>query len=754
MITDRSSIRLTTATLFLAGILSALAQPAPGTAPAAPVPNTATSGPAPAANELVSVQFPKNSINDVLLLYEMLTGKKLIRDSKLEGPELTLMVPGRLPKEDAIRLIEAAMLLNGYTIVPVDDLTVKILGPGKTPQGEGIPLFVDPDQLPRGDQVVSYFMTLRFLSPQDAETTFKAFVKFNPFGNILAVPNANAVVITEKTPVIQRLISLQKLIDVPPAQVTTQFITLQRADAEQVVTILDTIFKKNESSTPSAPAQPIMNRRGMPPAMQAAAEAAANGGAQYEKRILSGEAQFAADPRTNRILIVARNEDFLYIRGLVEQFDAAVEFDEPLERPLSYVKASDVLPVLANMIAETSEEQKETGNDQNTGNTRESLLNSGSTGGGMMGGMGGGRGSSMSSLGSNTMADKIRDPEENSAPQSRIVGKTRLIADNASNTIVVIGPPESRKKVASLLDILDRKPMQVYLSTVIGQLRLGEGVNYGVDYLVKYTKFSPNAKSGMAGSLLNKGTDILPDPSTLNAPDLFSNLAGLTFYGVIADSVDIYARLLESSNRFRVLSRPVVYTTNNKKAVISSGQNVPVPSSTLTNVTPGLSGQAVTSNIEYIPVVLKLEVVPLVNSDREVTLVISQQNNNIVGQQTISENTVPIIGTQEVTTTVTAQSGNTVVLGGLITEEKTNDRQGIPYLNRIPIVGGLFGDISKNRTRNELIVLIQPTVIASDKEALKGSWDERARSALGDDAMEMAQPTPSPGKKGMPFSTP
>jgi len=717
----------------------------------------------------VSVQFPRSSINDVLAIYEVLTGRHLIRDSKLDGPELTISVPGKIPKQEAIRIIEAAMLLNGYTLLPVDDTTSKILGPSRPAQAEGIPLFVDVSQLPQGDQVVSFFMSLEFISPEDAESTFSSFVKFNSFGSVIAVPNAGAVVVTEKTSVIRRLLALQRLIDVPPAQVTTKFVQLKRADAERVVEILDKLFKTDSSarttSTNNAAAAEAARQQAnipLPPGVtRPPVPTAVGGGAvQYEKRMLSGEAQFAADPRTNRILVVTRKEDFTYISTVIEQLDAAVEFDQPLERPLRYVKASEVLPVLANMIAETSEDQKENQADSSTSQGQQSLVNGGSSGGGLGGGTSGGGfpgSNSGSSSSSSTTQDKLRDPEDNTAPLSRIVGKTRLIADVASNSIVVIGPPESREKVRSLLDILDRKPMQVYLSTVVGQLRLGDGINYGVDYLVKYTPFSTGSSSGIAGTLLNStqgAQSVIPNPTSLVANDAFSALSGLTLYGVIADSVNVYARALESSNRFRTLSRPVVYTTNNKKAVILSGQQVPVASSVLTSTTPGITGSSINANVEYKDIVLKLEVVPLINSEKEVTLVISQRNDNIIGQQVVSGNSYPIVGTQEVTTTVTLKNGNTVVLGGLITEEKTNDRQGIPYLNRLPIVGGLFGDVNKNRTRNELIVLIQPTVVGSENDALRESWDERSRSALGDEAMELAQPQPTPGKKGKPFVRP
>ena len=86
------------------------------------------------------MQFPRTSIFDILNYYESLTGKRLIRDSNLAGPELSIMVSQPVPKQEAIKLIESSLLLNGYSIVPVDDQTLKILGPSRAPRTEGLPL--------------------------------------------------------------------------------------------------------------------------------------------------------------------------------------------------------------------------------------------------------------------------------------------------------------------------------------------------------------------------------------------------------------------------------------------------------------------------------------------------------------------------------------------------------------------------------------------------------------------------------------
>ena len=684
-------------------------------------------------------------MNEILSLYEVLTGKRLVRDSMVgSGPPLTIVVPGEVPRSEAIRLIEASLLLNGYAFVPQDDnKTVKILGPARMPRSEGVPIYSSPYMLPEGDQVVSYFMKLNFLAPQEAAQLFQTI--YPPTKNYSAftpVPNVQAVLITENVAVVRKLIALQAMIDVPPAQVMTEFITLKRADAEKVVEVLQGLFEQREASAPKAPGQPnqpVSNQPGQP----AEASAAGGAGGQFESNLVAGETQLVADPRTNRILVVTRPVNFPYIKKLIDELDAPVPLDAVLERPLKFVSSSDVLPVLSDLLSDGEEE----GGGQQAGGARQG------TGATVQSGSQFGQGIGSDSSGTGTGAgmsrpDRIKEPTQDVAPESVIIGKTKIIADKSANTIIVIGPPDSRQKAAQLLDMLDVRPRQVYLAAVIGELNIGDSMEFGFSYFLKY--INNGAGTGMAGSIINplSGASALslgsnlPTPESLINPQLFQAVQGLTVYGTIADAVDVYARALESTGKFKVLSRPVVYTTNNKKAVISSGRQVPFVSSTLassTITTQNTTG--ITSNITYKDVLLKLEVLPLINANRDVTLVIVQTKNDVTGYENLGGNRTPVISSQELTTTVTVPNGGTVVLGGLIVERMTADDSGVPFLMRIPVLGYLFKQTSRKVERQELIVLLQPNVVENDDELARASWEERYRSKVGDDAYAQAAPS-------------
>jgi len=191
---------------------------------------------------------------------------------------------------------------------------------------------------------------------------------------------------------------------------------------------------------------------------------------------------------------------------------------------------------------------------------------------------------------------------------------------------------------------------------------------------------------------------------------------------------------LDSTGRFRVISRPMVFTSNNKKAIIASGQEIPVPTNTISSATGGgiiNTGLAQQTNIEFKKVALQLEVVPLINSEKEVSLDILQQVDNVSGTTTIDGNAIPNIATRYIRTTVAAPNGATIVLGGLIMENKQDNRTGVPILGRVPLIGALFRNTTKSKMRTELIILMRPEVSLSKLDLYRLRQKNEDRTHFG-----------------------
>jgi type II secretory pathway component GspD/PulD (secretin) len=540
-----------------------------------------------------------------------------------------------------------------------------------------------------------------------------------------------------------------------------------------VVELITTILEKREEGASGGGGKAATGQSaqpgipGLPGAQGGSAGVTISGG----KSGFAGDIQLIADTRTNRILVIASPFDFAAIKALIQQFDIAVELTDPYEHALNYVAATDMLQILGDMLMEEGDEGGDgaAGGSQSTGKVSGGI----GAGGGVTGGAAGASGSG------GKKADVLSEPGEEQAAESLIVGKTKLIADNRANSILVIGQPEAKDKVKAILTKLDKKPMQVYLATVIGQLQVSNDDEFAVNILQKYIGGPQTGAASVAGGSPSKGkfnygttvygTDANGDPTsqtqsgttpvTKQAAQQMVNIAqmasgalpGMQIATFILGSIDLYIYALTATSKFRIASRPAVFTANNKKATIYNGQKIAIPTSTVTTLGGGGSATATSgsqqSNIQYQDVVLKIEVVPLINSAKEISLQIVQTND------TLSQNSqavgggvsVPDINTQELNTTVIVPDRATILLGGLVTQTDTKNVAGVPFLSTIPLMGNLFKSTSDITNRQELVVMIQPTIVASNMELSEASKTER--DLTGFSAKELQPLTMRSGSK-------
>ncbi|GAB4247189.1 MAG: hypothetical protein OHK005_13250 [Candidatus Methylacidiphilales bacterium] len=661
--------------------------------------------------------LPTASIQDALNFYEQLTGKILIKEANLEGA-ISLIIPGPIPKREAAKLIEAALLLNRIAIIPNDEISVKVVNVGsRNPRSEAIPFYASVEDVPALDTVVSLFMPLRFLAPEEAERIFRTQVQFNEYGTVVPVPNARAVIVTENAKVVRALAQIKTLIDVPPEPLLRKFVILERADAEKVAEMIKQMLDERSGRTPrpsavaaagTPNAQPAL-AEGMPPV-----PGAVPSGANLEVPGQDfSEVQLIPDTRTNRILVVATKQNFASIAELIREFDSASAISAPFVHRLRYVLADEILPVLRTVLSEDSEETgREGGAAPATprGQTRPATQTPG---------------------GAN---EQLGAAQERNPPQAIIVGRSRVIADPRAGTIIVFGPPEALAKAKDVMDRLDQRPEQVYLATVIGEMQITNSFEWTIDLI---QNFQRSGEFGGASSV-RTGSDTLTaliDPRTLRNAANFPLNPGLSLYGAFRDTLNATVNLLDGTGRFRVLNKPSVFAKNNRKALIETGEQVAVPTTSVSTVSPGGDNNtAITSNIGFRDVVLQLEVIPQINADREVTLTIAQKNDTRGADTIISGNRVPNINTQRLNTEVTVPDKSTILLGGLVREDARTTSSGVPWLSSIPLLGYLFKSEERQRRLSELIVLIQPTVVTSQEEEQRYNEEIRNRSAIGRDS--------------------
>jgi general secretion pathway protein D len=732
------------ATLLLASATAVLGQSKPAR-PELSVPKVANpppeeAPPPPNAPAMVRLQFPNSDVVDVLHLYEQLTGKKLVMDNFVQG-KVNIFIAKDVSREEAIKIIEMSMSLNGISLVPAGRDLVDVVGAGQNPRKAPVPIVSDLSDIPPGNPVISFLFRLQYADPQELQQVLMAYFQGSSGTiNILALPKASALLVTQNADIIRQLASVINQVDVAPAEVVSEFIKLDRADASKVADMLKDIFEKGTES-PTQPGVRSVKVPGAVPQPQQIEGAGLN--VLSEEAIIVGKIKLTPDVRTNRIHVVTRPINMPFIRQLVQEFDANVEFAKPVTRYLQYVSAGDVLPVLVQALTEPGTEgagavpggglpgaspqpqqQQRGGGAGTTGGTNPYSSQFGTSG------TAGGGGSTLN------ISEELSTQPVNTTPQAVTIGNSKLIADQRANSIIVLGNREVVVKVEKILDQMDVKAPQVALSTVIGQLTLANNEEFGVDYFAKYNKrFVGTSRNNQVFNSTNPVGIPIPnasaspvanilDPSNLiNFSQIIQNVGnGTNIYVAAGNAFAAIVHLLESTNKFKILSRPTVFTSNNKKAIIASGQEVPVPVSTLSNVNNISNNTAsVQSSIEYKKVVLQLEVVPLINSEKEVSLDILQKIDSLVpnGNVNISGNSVPTIDTKYLRTNVSAGNGATIILGGLIQEQKQKQYSGIPYISRIPLIGAAFRGTATSKQRQELIILMCPQVTLTKLESYK-----------------------------------
>ena len=710
--------------ILILGVREATKAQSPDLSPTVPVPtgqvNAGVYAPV-GEGATIKVNFPSAPIQAIIPFYTQLTGKKLILDSSLQGEQLRIISPQLLTKKDAIAFIEATLLLNGYAIINIDATTAKLINHagGKSPTADGLKVYNSTRDLPQSEEICHFVLPLQHISADDASKAFQQVIKLHAYGAMTPISNDSALIITENSATIRSICEIAQIVDVPPAEIANEI--FEQQEKVQKNTPAPVAAVPNPAARPGVPAAPVVA-----------------GASTSDTNPAASKVKIFPYRRTNELLVIGRPVDITYIKGLVQKLDKQDDGTNFLKRRLKYLDVADFLPVAYNALAKVSPNSPSTdarNNSQSGTNSAFATNNNFGSSSGMNTGSNGGSRSSLDA------------PEEVGAPESMIVGKTLLIADPQSNSLVVSGSPEHIARIDQLLKEMDVRPQQIYISAIIGQLSLGKNFNYGFDFLKLLSDFSVS-RSGFP----NSSTTTTGSTSTSTASNILqfpAKFGQLNFYGQIG-SLSNYIKVIDNNNNFKVLATPSIYAKNAAKSVISSGQRIAVPATILSNggFSSGIANTSV--SVEYRDVVLKLEVIPLINSDDEVTLRIAQVNDNIVGSQTIGGNTVPTIGTQELVTEVAVKNGATVVLGGLITERTTKGKNGVIGLRRIPILGHLFGTTQNQTTREELLIFIQPRIVKSDDALDTSNNIESGRSQIYDESMQFG----SPGLENIPRALP
>jgi general secretion pathway protein D len=278
-------------------------------------------------------------------------------------------------------------------------------------------------------------------------------------------------------------------------------------------------------------------------------------------------------------------------------------------------------------------------------------------------------------------------------------GDLRIIANNDSNSLLVLATPAEFSVIEAALGRLDAPVRQVLIEASLAEVTLTDEFRYGVQW-----------------NFANKnGPVTLSDTGTIAQA-----FPGLSYLYTGSNSISAVLNALESLTKVRVISSPKLLTLNNHEALLQVGDSVPI--ATQSAISTATAGAPIVNSIQMQDTGVILTVTPRVNKNGLVQLDISQEVSAST-ETTTSNIDSPTIQQRKFTSTVVVKNGDTIALGGLITESITKARSGVPVLENIPLLGNLFRDTHNTTTRTELILLITPRVLRDDTE-FQGVMDD------------------------------
>jgi type II secretory pathway component GspD/PulD (secretin) len=298
---------------------------------------------------------------------------------------------------------------------------------------------------------------------------------------------------------------------------------------------------------------------------------------------------------------------------------------------------------------------------------------------------------------------------------------TRIFADEITNSVIILATPEDFATIAEIIKKIDIVPRQVVIEGLIAQVTLTDDLSLGVAWSLRSNIriMGWPFESYVEGR--NEGGATLSGTMGQNA-DTLANAGlgpGFTFVGTDpTGTVRAFIQTLVRKSKAKLLAAPHILVSDNREASIQVGSQVPLATSTaVTPITGAEVTSTITSSVQYKDIGIILKVKPQVNESGLVSLELSQEISSLGENTVIAGQQYSSITKTEAKTNLVAQDGQTIIIGGLIREDRTRSRSGIPLLSKIPVLGYLFGSTTLLTTRTELIILLTPHVMKTLEES-------------------------------------
>jgi general secretion pathway protein D len=302
-----------------------------------------------------------------------------------------------------------------------------------------------------------------------------------------------------------------------------------------------------------------------------------------------------------------------------------------------------------------------------------------------------------------------RRSTKKSETTSLLKGELKVVVDEVNNALIIRANPQDYSKAFKTIKQLDVIPRQVLVEVLIAEVTLDRNTEFGIEWTFasdydSLAGYKGIARSGQNFNLGGLGLD-------LSSP---VDASGLT-YAFASDALEAFLRAYSRENEVRILSTPHILVADNTDAKIDVGEEVPIVTSEYTP-TSLQTNESFSRSIEYRDTGILLTVTPRINDKGLVSMEVNQEVSN-VSEQRIEGIDSPIILKRHAETSLVVQDGRTIVIGGLIRDQKEETQEGIPFLSEIPYLSMFFSYTNEIVKKTELLFLITPHVIQNFKQA-------------------------------------
>jgi general secretion pathway protein D len=332
----------------------------------------------------------------------------------------------------------------------------------------------------------------------------------------------------------------------------------------------------------------------------------------------------------------------------------------------------------------------------------------------------------------NALLDKSLGKE---APKAGDRRRIAIEASPANNALLVDASPMDFQLVQSLVTELDQMPQQVMIEVMIAEVGVDDSLDVGVEMTALNMPAAVGSTVVSGGSTLGDSTEGLMNaiqngifPRGLSVGVAHGTRLDAQGNVVASYPAAININAVQKKGNVKILSSVPLVAQNNKEASVSVVKNVPILKSTISGGTG--TTRDIIQNIERLDVGIKLKLTPHINPNDEVCMTLNPSIEAIIDPGPAGTQFAPTIARREVSTTVTVASGRTIIISGLIREDRTKVVRKIPFLGSIPILGVLFRNTSDATERTNLIILVTPRVMTEAADALAATADWSHRTGL------------------------